>query len=178
VLIHLSKIDVVERQLGAAIELHFARGDVVAIFTLACAAHQVLRDLAQDRKVEPQTFRAKFARLRVTPEQHKQFFKDLALARNFCNHANDDPNRSLQLNPATAEWEMLDGVLLHRQLTGASPAHFDAFEAWWVARNPDIADDLNALSVEQILRAAQVDTNRGGFLAGFLEGRLRQEAGH
>ena len=48
----VTKLDVVRRQLAAAIGLFFAESDAIAVHTLVAAAHQILVDLGQRKGIQ------------------------------------------------------------------------------------------------------------------------------
>lgn len=47
--VHLSKLSAAQRQLDAAIRMRFAREDDLAVYTVAAAAHRILRDIMDKR---------------------------------------------------------------------------------------------------------------------------------
>jgi hypothetical protein len=83
----LTKIDIVEAQLSAAIRMYFENAHPVPVHTLACAAREIMSVLGE--KLEMDTFLDEFAYF--SGENVKDLRKRLTRFWNFMKHADRDP---------------------------------------------------------------------------------------
>ena len=130
--IMVSKLDAARRQLDAAVRLYFAEGDPVAIHTLAAAAHEVLADISVRRNVTV-PFIHKLLSL-IRPEKQAEARAKFNRARNFFKHAKNDPEESIEFDPAHSEFLLFDACTQYRELTGELVPALGVFQAWfWIA---------------------------------------------
>lgn len=126
----LSKINVAEAQLCAAICLFFQDAHPVPVYTLAAAAREILTTVGQKLQIE--TFLDEIARWKGVP--FKEEIKKAAYYINFFKHADRDPTAVLsgfsdQVNDPLIFCVCRD---LGRIAEGL-PVHAQVFEAWFFA---------------------------------------------
>src|ERR1039458_6074559 len=97
--IHISKLDAAKRQLETAIRLWFHSGDPVSVHSLAAASHQLLHDLGKRHGIGTILRTAAY----VKPEYRKKHAKMVSSYENFFKHADRDPEKLLEYNPAATE---------------------------------------------------------------------------
>lgn len=80
--IHVTKMDVVHRQLRMAIRLWFDEGDPICIHTLAAAAHQIIHDINIARKGPPLLFDSKT----IAKGERQKFVQGVKFDQSFFKH--------------------------------------------------------------------------------------------
>jgi hypothetical protein len=130
--VRVSKLDAARRQLETAITLYFQHddGDIVAIHTLACAAHEIIETLNR-RDGGAATLRQGFETY-IKPDTRDEFYSKLMAAKNFFKHADRDPDSEIKFSPSESELFMVDAALTYRRLTGGGlpPARMALFLLW------------------------------------------------
>lgn len=107
--------------------MYFAFGDPVSIHTLATAALEVLRDLAEHRGVEsPMPSPAE-----AFPAHAAELRKAFRAAQNFFKHADSDPTETLTFRHQATEFFLFETVELYYPLAGDRPTVLRAFSAWF-----------------------------------------------
>ncbi len=124
----LSKLDAARRQLETAIILYFQEGDIVAVHTLACAAHEILETLNRKQGGKP-TLKQSWEN-DIKPEYVKKFYRRLNAAKNFFKHADRDANQSIRFSPFESEVVILDASWTYRRLTTERLPLLGTFEMW------------------------------------------------
>lgn len=129
----ITKLDAACRQLDVAIHMFFARGDKVAVHTLACAAREIFEKHCQ--------FENRHRLFDVFRERHpnmseKQLWEILNRARNFFKHADPtgDLTTTVELSDADNQLTLFIATndcisLLDKQ----TPIIFSKFATWHVA---------------------------------------------
>lgn len=135
----IGKLDAARRQLNVSIRLFFERRDVIAIHTLAAAAHQILSDLAAERGQDILGIIKNNPLLR--PEKKKEWIESVNFAQNFFKHADRDPSEILEFRTAITPFFLLDAVQLYGQLTGGLPTEQYVYLAWFNVKYPDLLSD-------------------------------------
>ena len=133
-IVALNKLEGARRQLAEAIRMFFERREPVAIHTLACAAHQVLHDLARARGLESNLKSAKYIR----PGMEGKYFAMLTTPQNFLKHANTDPEATFDFKPAVTKYFIFDAVETYRALVGSVFHEGHIFSVWFTLKNPDL----------------------------------------
>lgn len=134
----LTKSIVARRQLATAIELYFAGGDVVSVYSLAANSWEVIDALCVRAGVESMSVQA---RENVPSGRDLKRNYINSPYRNFFKHADSDPDERLE-PPSVSHLEGLlflaveDYIRLHHR----SPIQLQAFQAWYLAKNPDKID--------------------------------------
>lgn len=127
----LSKLNVVERQLGTAIELLLAQGDKVSIHTLVSASLTVARDLAKAKGTQKHY---QFESM-IHPSAKKAFRDGLVKAANFFKHADRDPFALLEdLDPSLNEYLVWWTLQLFVDLGGKLTPQMEVFTAWMIVQ--------------------------------------------
>jgi hypothetical protein len=88
--VSISKQQAVNNQLRTAVRLYFELGDPLSIHTLVCAAYEILRDLANKKRVE---FEFTFGRIvsatsELAGRTEDETFKMIRHPQSFLKHAN------------------------------------------------------------------------------------------
>jgi hypothetical protein len=100
--IKVSKLDAARRQLDGAIQLWFYGGDPVAIHALACAAHQVIQDIAE-KKSARQYHLKRLVEQVVEPSHVQEAMDAIRKPMMFFKHADRDPHDVLEFEPRLSE---------------------------------------------------------------------------
>lgn len=130
----LTKYDVAERQLNQAIRLFFAEEDPVSIRTLVEAAAEIIAKIGPYKGV----IRDKEIVVPMTP---KEWIKKAFESRNFFKHADRDKDETLDFNPLSNDFVLLDAVMMFNQLKGSWTAETKLFYVWCLQTHPDLWDD-------------------------------------
>lgn len=138
----ISKIDAACRQLESAITLYFQGGDIIAVHTLACAAHQIVHDINQHKngKYAPELL---FNSLNFKDEYRGLLIKHLHKGYNFFKHANKDPdpNGEIEFNPKSTEIFMLFAIKGLSYLGVPNSNKMTAFMIYIRIHNPEFFTD-------------------------------------
>jgi hypothetical protein len=135
----IGKLDAARRQLSVSIRLFFEQRDVIAIHTLAAAAHQILSDLAAKRGqgilgiIKNNPF--------LRPEKKTEWRKLVNSAQNFFKHADHDPAEILEFRSAATAFFLVDAVQIYHQLTGELPIEQNVYLGWFHLTYPDLLLD-------------------------------------
>jgi hypothetical protein len=136
--LHLTKLDVAQRQLREAIRMFYAERDPIAIHTVAAAAHTMLHDLLK-KKAGTGSFILDSEVIR--PEYRKQFVRKVAEAENFFKHADRDPEADLTFRPSLTESFIFAGIHMFRELTGGLFREALLFSVWFAFEHPELLVD-------------------------------------
>src|SRR6266540_690470 len=98
--ITIAKLDAARRQLETAITLWFNDGDPVSIHTLACAAYEIIHVVSKTKNRWQDLL---FDSLVIKDEYRNEWTKRLKEPANFFKHARNDPDGSLDFDPAVSE---------------------------------------------------------------------------
>lgn len=130
----LDKLTVAKRQLATAIELLFAGGDTVSVYSLAANAWEVIDVLCRLENVESFSVQA-----RQNIPRGKDLKRNYVNSpyRNFFKHAVSDPRETVAPLPDS----QVDGVVFlavedYIRLNQRSPTQFQVFQLWYIATNP------------------------------------------
>lgn len=142
----LTKIQVAELNLQAAIRLFFECENAVPIETLNAAASGVLRAIAKARGLRSMLHDHDMIR----DEYRKDWIGVLHSAQNFFKHADRDTAAELDYDPQMLHFLMLETCHLYRHL--ASDQHLGyhqlkealAFEIWFTLKYPRLLIDPDA----------------------------------
>jgi hypothetical protein len=137
--IHISKLDVAKRQLEIAIRLFFKSEDVVAMHTLAAAAHQILTDLSGMQGKT--SFLKHETKKYIKPEKHSDWDKIIREAGNFFKHADRDPDNIFKFHYKPTEFFILDAIMMYYELVTDKPPYFQIYFTWFFASNPDVINE-------------------------------------
>jgi len=131
-IIKLSKLDVAEREIVAAVRLLFDGGDPVAVYGLASAARAITTALCEHRGVR--------SFLDDTQQSHPHLSKrDIYNIANrhagFLKHADRDPDAVLyDFDEGEADAVLYVAGQDFGRLCGGAPIEVQAFEMWFAAR--------------------------------------------
>lgn len=127
----ITKVDVAERQLRAAIRMFFEEQDPVAVHTVAAAGHQVLVDMARlnglDSLLKPRNAPVSSVHLINYPA-------------NFFKHADRDTGGRINVAPLrefTAEL-LMDFVLLFQRQEARIPFEAKLYWMWFVTKHREL----------------------------------------
>lgn len=130
----LTKLDVGRRQIDSAIRMFFSEEDVVALHTVAAAAHGVLRDLARHQGI---TRSVKDSPL-ISDASRSEFLRAVNYPQNFFKHADSDPNAKMVFRYNGTACFMLDAIILYVALDEPLTREMVIFLMWAQLRFPDL----------------------------------------
>ncbi len=130
--IHISKLDAAKRQLETAINLFFRESDPVSIHTLTYAAHEILSVIAKTQNI-PTILKNNPI---IKPEMEDEFLGLVAKAANFFKHSKKDSKETLEFNPETNDYYLLDAVEVYILLTGEKTPAMMTYRTWFLLKNP------------------------------------------
>jgi hypothetical protein len=138
---HLTKLDVAERELRAAICLLFDDGDPVAVHTLAASALGILEDLAEHRGMETLWTLRKSPYIREG--KRKLWITALHEAQNYFKHAHRDPDALLEFNIELPRLFILNALLLYTQVTQTLKPWPEAvvYLLWFSVKYPEVMEE-------------------------------------
>jgi hypothetical protein len=124
----ISKLDAARRQLETAVNLYFHEGDQVSIHTLACNAHEIVKNINRGKGGSP-TIKESW-KDNIKPEYVKTFYKKIDAARNFFKHSGKNENESIELAEFYSNMILLDACWTYRRVTNERLPLFATFESW------------------------------------------------
>jgi hypothetical protein len=131
----LSKLDIASNQIDTAIRLFFEDRDSVSTHTLIRVAYDLLCDYGRTRGVKP----ILLGNSLIVPGKEKEFANHLKKPGNFMKHANQDSEETLDFNPNTNQFLLLDAVHLYKQLAKKRTDAMLIFQIFIAIEFPDIA---------------------------------------
>lgn len=131
----IHKIDAARRQIEIAITLFFYERDFVSIHTLAAAGHNIIVDVAKQKRITVKSI-ADIGLSLVKEEHKKQYVKKIRESENFFKHADKDADGILEFNPELTEFFLWNAVNNYRSITGEMPPIFDVFDLWFMVTHP------------------------------------------
>lgn len=130
----VSKLEGAERLLKASVRLFFEEIDMLAVHSLAAAAHEVLRTLLLH---EGKTGSFLKDNDYIKPEYAKEYHDLMNRPQNFLKHANRDPKGVLDFYEDGTPFWILDAIGLYTKLTGSMQHRdFFIFFAWFAQQYP------------------------------------------
>lgn len=160
--IKVSKLEAARRQIDVAIHLYFNDHDPLAVHTLACAAHEILRNIGEARGIRSMK---DLVIEMVVPSYKKEAILKLDTARNFLKHADRDPEAFLEYNVDAAELWLFDCCMLYQSITGEKTNLMATVTAWICINHPDLIADPETKAK---IKAADFGTEKRTFLKEFL----------
>ncbi len=148
--IKVSKLDAAFRQLRAAILLYFSDGDPVAIHTLACASHEILRKLCDNAGVEVGLTGKRVGSMKIGISE-TQGNAYLSVAAGFFKHAGKDANQSIFFQPEVNDHFLNEAVCLYVDLTGERHEFLECLRFAVILRNINLLNKA-ALPAEDLAR--------------------------
>jgi hypothetical protein len=123
----LTKLDIVEREIVAAVRLLFDGGDPIAVCLLASAARDITSRLCEQRNIRPL--------LDLHPHPNKaDLYKTANRYSNFFKHARDDADAVLSdFDEREADAVLFIAVNDFRRLRDGMPIEARIFGMWFVA---------------------------------------------
>jgi hypothetical protein len=135
----LTKLDGARRQIETAIKPYFACGDEVSIHTLAAASYSVIRDINEHRHGEPML---KDLHNVLSDDLAREFRAYINRPENFLKHADKDPEGVGELEPRWTEVLIWEASRKYCEITGEQPKLLFTFIWWFVARYPELRDQM------------------------------------
>lgn len=118
----ISKIDAAKRQIDTAIELYFAGGDFLSIYSISFAAHQVLNDIYSHHRDDD------FLKL-VSEKLPPDFRRHLAKPANFLKHADRDHDAYLtEISYVQIEAVLCVATILYKRISGDMTLKMKGFD--------------------------------------------------
>ena len=139
--LRITKLAAAENQLKTAIRMVFHNFDPISIHTIACAAHQILYDIAKKRGV------ASDLKDIVPRRKKRDWINVLNSPYNFFRHADKDIDDSMDFNPETTHFFLLDATYLYQGIRDALFYEGALFRLWFDKHYPEYmlagqSDDL------------------------------------
>ncbi len=125
--ITVNKLDAARRQLQTAIALWFEDGDPVAIHALVSAAHEIIHTLFKRKGLHGLMFDT----LLIKDEHRSDWAKLIKRASGFFKHAREDPDGTLEFNPAVNEG-LLFACANALQRMGEPPSFEEVALGYWL----------------------------------------------
>jgi hypothetical protein len=127
----ITKLDVAEREIVAAVQLLFDGGDPIPVYALAAAARELTTTLCEKRGMR--------SMIDAIHEEHphmtrKDIYREVSKHAAFFKHANTDPDGVLaDFDPSEADAILWTACFDFGRLCGGKPVEADAFELWFLA---------------------------------------------
>jgi hypothetical protein len=120
--------------------MFFQERDLIAVHSLAAAAHKVLSDLAVAHGKD--TIIRNNPHLTRDPKLRSEYYRRIGEAFNFMKHADrePDPNATLEFRPAVTPHFLFDSLLIYHEFGESWPAEFRAFMLWHHCKYPNILE--------------------------------------
>jgi hypothetical protein len=129
----LTKLDVAEREIVAAIRLFFDGGDPIAVYVVAAAAREITSTLCEKRGI-PSFLDG--AHHKYPQHSKKEIFHIAGRFAGFFKHARDDPDAVLDdFDEAECEAVLLAAIDDFARLCGGLPIEAQVFDVWFRARH-------------------------------------------
>jgi hypothetical protein len=159
----ITKLDVAEREIVAAVQLLFDGGDPIPVYTLAAAAREITTTLCEKRGMR--------SMIDAIHEEHphmtrKDIYREASKHAAFFKHAKTDPDGTLDdFDPTEADVVLWMACFDFGRLCGGKPTEADAFELWFYAvrelLGPLGIGDIDELrDITKMPRAAQIEMGR------------------
>jgi hypothetical protein len=148
----ITKLDVVEKEIVAAVHLLFDGGDPIPVYALAAAAREITTKLCEKRGLRSMVDAIQEAHPHMT---RKDIYREASKHAAFFKHADRDPNGVLDdFDPTEADSLLWMAYFDFRRLCGRKPVEGDAFELWFFAKR----DLLGALKLGEIAELRGITT--------------------
>ncbi len=127
----ITKLDVVEREIIAAVRLLFDGGDPIPVYALAAAAREITTTLCEKRGLR--------STIDLIHEDHphmsrKDIYREASKHARFFKHADQDPKGVLEdFDPIEADAVLYIACSDFGRLCGGKPLEADVFELWFLA---------------------------------------------
>ena len=132
----LARKDVARRQLSTAISLVLGNGDAVSANVLTWAATDILRGVAQFRKID--TFAATLED-RVKPEYLKDWRGLLREHYNYFKHSDKDPEKEItDFTPEATTWALFGACIDYVSVFKTRTWAILVYHMWFISRHPGI----------------------------------------
>ena len=135
--ITITKLDVVFRQLRAAIGMYFHDEDPVPIHTLASAAYDILMHINRKKGNAPMEVKETILD-KINPKYRDKIRRMMWEPQNFFKHADKDPEGVLEFNTLLTEMFLFECVEKYHDLTGELRVLPMLFSLWFLLNNPEM----------------------------------------
>jgi hypothetical protein len=136
----LTKIDVANRLVCAAIRMFFAQSDPVVTHTVISAGHQILTDLCLKAGIETAL------RGKTLPKDQREAVNTLS---NFFKHADRDADMSISVHvvPDMNTHFLMDAAVMSLQLQDNDmPTTIKVYCSWFIAKHPKGFEDVTNIA--------------------------------
>jgi hypothetical protein len=152
--ITVTKLDAGRRQLETAITLWFNGDDPVSIHTLACAAYEIIHVVSQAKNRWRHDLL--FDTLTIKDEYRGEWNKRIKQPANFFKHARNDPDGSLDFDPAISEAFIMFSLAGLRDLV-QQLSRTEAVYIWWLHfHRPDLLTEEGREKFSKMFTAQQI----------------------
>jgi hypothetical protein len=134
-ILKLTKIDVAEAQIKAAVRMFFEGAHPVPVYTLANAAREIVATIGELIDVET-------AHQIVAAKHGTTVVKQIRDIANFFKHADRNPRDTIELNETKVELVLELACNDFARVTGGMPIEAQVYEAW-----------VNAVTIEHVSKA-------------------------
>jgi hypothetical protein len=135
--ITISKIEAAQRQLRAAIKLWFCEGDIIAVLSLVCSAHQIIHDI---NKKKGSSHNLIYDSPIVKDNYRKDWINKIKSPYNFLKHADKDPTPdcTLELDTKVIECYIVYTIMGLEFLNYKSSEIERIFTMYFMLTNPSL----------------------------------------
>lgn len=143
----ITKLDVAEREIMAAVQLLFDGGDPIPVYALAAAAREITTTLCEKRGLRSVVDAIQEDRPDLT---RKDIYREASKHAAFFKHADQDPNGVLDsFDPTEADAVLWMACFDFSRLCGGKPVEADAFELWFYATK-DLLEAVIGGNIEEL----------------------------
>jgi hypothetical protein len=132
----LTKIDIAEAQLRAAVRMFFERGHPVPVYTLANAAREIASSIGNQTGASTAT--RDFADMLDITD--KELLRPLVSQANFFKHADRDADAKLALDEDDLRYMIMLALSEFGDVTNALPVEAQVFKTWSLALVPKVTE--------------------------------------
>ena len=152
---NLDKKEIAYRQAMTAIEMFFEDKDPVSVHTLAAAAYNIFRDLANNDGTSKMLLKQKSLEF-VAPEYHKEWATHMNKFENFFKHADRDHQLKIEFNPEVTEFYLYDVALKMSEYYGKGIPMVNLFQVWFAANKLKVVwNDAEREKNREFLKVAE-----------------------
>jgi hypothetical protein len=127
----ITKLDVAEREIVAAVQLLFDGGDAIPIYVLANSAREITTTLCEKRGLHSMV---DWIQVDHPHMSRKDIHREASKPAAFFKHANKDPDAVLEdFDPTEADTVLYMACADLRNLGRRLPVEGDAFDLWFMA---------------------------------------------
>jgi hypothetical protein len=166
----VTSLDAAKRHIETAINLWFEDGDPVSIYTLTCAARDLVLPIAKKEGAPLATYDEQLLSDLIVPGKRKEWDQGMRVHQNFFKHGTSDRNASIKFDPAVVALELRVTLLIYAGLNGVVRTPLMMGFCWFFYyRNPTVMIQPPETSVVARFEAAMATGSKREFRDEFLK---------